>query len=371
MHSDNSAIKLPIFEGENYHLWPTRMEAYLDTHDLWEAVEDDYEVEPLPDNPTLAQIRNHKERKQRKSKAKSYLFSAVSEAIFTRIMALKSAKAIWDFLKQEYEGNEKVKGMQVLNLIREFEMQRMKESETIKEYADKLLSIVNNVRLLGGEFSDIRIVRKCPVTVPERFESTISSLENSKDMSTITLSAQIPRKFDFQTTKASITIPPIPKSNLSGFIFCTIVSKCFHVHNLPLNCVIFEHGKEVDRCFVIHDAYIGALISDHVLICWHPYNRQKLGSNDCNLSFQFMHQDLNEELWWSTEGIKGCGILPVYNLEHKSDLDGREIGKLKFSAQYSDRCEGISSNNENEDDQKHPCCSIGLFLRNLLRGSQE
>ncbi|KAK2434095.1 hypothetical protein QL285_019281 [Trifolium repens] len=188
MYSDNLAIKLPIFEGENYHLWATRMEAYLDANDLWEAVEDEYVVDPLPDNPTIAQIRNHKERKQRKSKAKSYLFSAVSEAIFTRVMTLKSAKAIWDFLKQEYEGNEKVKGMQVLNLIREFEMQRMKESETIKEYSDKLLSIVNNVRLLGTEFSDTRIVQKILVTVPERFESTISSLENSKDLSNITLS---------------------------------------------------------------------------------------------------------------------------------------------------------------------------------------
>lgn len=129
------------------------MEAYLDASDLWEAIEEDYVIDPLPDNPKLAQIRNHKERKQRKSKAKSCLFSAVSQAIFTKIMTLKSAKAIWDFLKQEYEGNEKVKGMQVLNLIREFEMQQMKESETIKEYSDRLLSIVNKVRLLGTEFS--------------------------------------------------------------------------------------------------------------------------------------------------------------------------------------------------------------------------
>ncbi|GAU40892.1 hypothetical protein TSUD_296970 [Trifolium subterraneum] len=164
------------------------MEAYLDASDLWEAVEDEYMIDPLPENPTLAQIKNHKVKKHRKSKAKSYLFSAVSEEIFTRIMTLKSAKEIWDFLKQEYEGNEKIKGMQVLNLIREFEMQQMKESETMKEYSDKLLSIVNNVRLLGTEFSDTRIVQKILVTVPERFESTILSLENSKDLSNITLS---------------------------------------------------------------------------------------------------------------------------------------------------------------------------------------
>jgi len=39
-------------------------------------------------------------------------------------------------------------------------MIKMKETETIKEYADKLLGIVNKVRLLGNDFSDERIVQK-------------------------------------------------------------------------------------------------------------------------------------------------------------------------------------------------------------------
>jgi len=33
--------------------------------------------------------------------------------------------------KAEYEGDERIRGMQVLNLIREFELQRMKESESV------------------------------------------------------------------------------------------------------------------------------------------------------------------------------------------------------------------------------------------------
>ena len=94
MQSDNLAQTLPAFDGENYHLWAIRMEAFLDASDLWEAVEEDYEVAPLPENPTLNQIRYHKERKQQKSKAKSCLFSAVSPTIFTRIVTLKSAKDI-------------------------------------------------------------------------------------------------------------------------------------------------------------------------------------------------------------------------------------------------------------------------------------
>lgn len=56
-------------------------------------------------------------------------------------------KEIWDFLKKEYEDDGRIKGMKMLNLIWEFEMQRMKESETMNEYSDRLLSIVNQVRL--------------------------------------------------------------------------------------------------------------------------------------------------------------------------------------------------------------------------------
>jgi len=111
--------------------------------------------------------------------------------IMTRIMTLKSPKEIWEYLKAEYEGNEKIRGMKVLNLIREFEMQRMKESETIKEYSNKLLGIANKIKLLGKEFPDSRLVEKILVTVPERYEASIASLENTKDLSTITFTEVI------------------------------------------------------------------------------------------------------------------------------------------------------------------------------------
>ncbi|XP_052171634.1 uncharacterized protein LOC127787610 [Diospyros lotus] len=124
------------------------MEVHLKAQDLWEATEQDYEVVDLPTNPTMNQIKIHKERKTRKAKTMAYLCAAISPNIFTKIMNLSSAKTIWDHLKEEYQGNERVKNMQVLNLIREFEMQRMKESETVKEYIDMLLSLANKLRLL-------------------------------------------------------------------------------------------------------------------------------------------------------------------------------------------------------------------------------
>ena len=182
-----SHVAPPIFDGDNYQAWAVRMTVHLEALDLWEAIEEDYDVPPLPANPTMTQLKTHKERKTRKSKAKAYLFFVVSSTIFTRIMNLESAKDIWDHLKKEYQGNERTKNMQVLNLIREFEMLKMKETETIKDYSDKLLGIVNKVRLLGKDFSDERIVQKILITLPEKYVSKISSLEESKDLSSISL----------------------------------------------------------------------------------------------------------------------------------------------------------------------------------------
>ncbi|XP_015896297.2 uncharacterized protein LOC107430027 [Ziziphus jujuba] len=173
-----SHVVPPVFDGDNYQAWAIKMIVHLEALDLWEAVEEDYDVPPLPANPTMTQMKAHKERKTKKSKAKACLFFAVSSTIFTRIMNLQLAKAIWDYLKNDYQGNERIKNMQVLNLIREFEMLKMKETETIKDYFDKLL---------GKDFSDERIVQKILMTLPEKYESKISSLEESKDLSSISL----------------------------------------------------------------------------------------------------------------------------------------------------------------------------------------
>ncbi|XP_038902464.1 uncharacterized protein LOC120089115 [Benincasa hispida] len=135
----------------------------------------------------MAQIKLQKEKKTRKSKEKACLFAVVSSTIFTPIMTLKYAYEIWNYLKSEYEGDARIKGMCVLNLIREFELERMTETKSIKEYSDRLLGIANRIKLLGSTFKDSRIVEKILVTVPENFEASISTLENTKDLTQITL----------------------------------------------------------------------------------------------------------------------------------------------------------------------------------------
>ncbi|XP_059310118.1 uncharacterized protein LOC132061292 [Lycium ferocissimum] len=109
---------------------------------LWKKIMKLIHCQTIPPWPKSRATRN---RKPGSPKRKT-LFVVVSTTIFTRIMSLTSPKEIWDYLKKEYVGDERIRGMQVLNLIREFELQRMKESETIKEYTDRLLGILNKAQ---------------------------------------------------------------------------------------------------------------------------------------------------------------------------------------------------------------------------------
>ena len=81
----------------------------------------------------------------KKAKARSCLFVGVSQMIFTRIMTLKTPKVIWDYLKEEYAGDDRIRSMQVLNLRREFELQRMNEVVSTPEISMGKMTINENI----------------------------------------------------------------------------------------------------------------------------------------------------------------------------------------------------------------------------------
>ena len=66
MDGDTSFLSVPVFNGDNYQAWAIRMIVHLEALDLWEAIEEDYEVPPLGDNPSINQMKIHREIKTRK-----------------------------------------------------------------------------------------------------------------------------------------------------------------------------------------------------------------------------------------------------------------------------------------------------------------
>lgn len=81
----------PVFDGINYQAWDVRMKAYLDANNIWNVVEQEYETQPLLDDPIISQIKNQRQEQ---------VCLQLSHLLFfflTKIMTLKTTKAIWDF----------------------------------------------------------------------------------------------------------------------------------------------------------------------------------------------------------------------------------------------------------------------------------
>ncbi|KAH1057547.1 hypothetical protein J1N35_035612 [Gossypium stocksii] len=159
----------PVFNGEGFHIWQVKMRTYLQAFDLWEVVNSDAEPAPLRANPMVAQIRQYADKRTK------------------RIMECETPKQAWDKLKEEFQGTERTRQQQLLNLRRDFENLKMREEETVKQYSDRIMAVVNSIRLLGEQFDEARIVEKVLSTLPERYEAKISSLEDSRDLTSISL----------------------------------------------------------------------------------------------------------------------------------------------------------------------------------------
>ncbi|KAG8479817.1 hypothetical protein CXB51_029556 [Gossypium anomalum] len=100
-------------------------------------------------------------------------------------------------------GSDKTRQQQVINLRRDFENLKMKESESIKQNSDRIIATVNSIRLLGEDFSDSRVVEKVITTLSDRFESKISSLEDSRDLTTISLSELVNSLYALEQRRAN------------------------------------------------------------------------------------------------------------------------------------------------------------------------
>ncbi|KAJ6701195.1 hypothetical protein OIU74_012532 [Salix koriyanagi] len=141
------------------------MKFFLRSQGLWNIVETDADPIPLNEDPTLAQMKVFEEEKLKKDKAITCLHSGVADHIFTKIMNLETPKQIWDKLQVEFEGGSRDK--------------------------TRLMNVVNQMRLLGETFEDHKIVEKLMMSVPEKFEAKISTIEESCDLQNLPIAELI------------------------------------------------------------------------------------------------------------------------------------------------------------------------------------
>lgn len=179
---------IPKFDGDFEH-WSMLMENLIRSKEWWDLIEEGY-VEPARGVIlTGAQRQELAEKKLKDLKVKNYLFQAIDKSILKTIIQKDTAKQMWDSLKTKYQGNERVKRAQLQRLRREFEVLEMKEAETITEYFGRVLLVATDMRNVGEDMPDNKIVEKILRTLSEKFTYIVCSIEESKDIESLSVDA--------------------------------------------------------------------------------------------------------------------------------------------------------------------------------------
>lgn len=80
--------------------------------------------------------------------------------IFETILQKEISKQIWDSMKLDYQGIEKVKRSQLQALQRDFESLHMNIGESITDYFSRTMTIANNMQIRGDKLEDIVVIEK-------------------------------------------------------------------------------------------------------------------------------------------------------------------------------------------------------------------
>ncbi|XP_024959017.1 uncharacterized protein LOC112499990 [Cynara cardunculus var. scolymus] len=85
------------------------------------------------------------------------------------------------------QGSQKVQRSQLQALRREFEVPKMKESETITNYFGRVMCVANNMRNNGEILKDNQIFEKILRTLTERFIYIIVSIKEAKNIDRLSM----------------------------------------------------------------------------------------------------------------------------------------------------------------------------------------
>ena len=165
----STSIQCPMLNNANYTVWCMRMEAALRVHKVWQLIDPESENEEKND---LAQ---------------ALLFQSIPESLTLQVGKLITAKEVWDKIQSRNLGAERVKEAKLQTLMAEFDRLKMKDTETIDEFAGKLSEIQTKSASLGEDIEEPKIVKKFLKSLPrKKYIPIVAALEQVLDLKNTT-----------------------------------------------------------------------------------------------------------------------------------------------------------------------------------------
>ena len=107
--------------------------------------------------------------------------------MFQKIMITSSEKEACETLATSYQGMAKVNIVKFKNTRRDFESLQLKEIEDIDSFMNRVMSIVNQLKIYGEDVKDQTVIEKVLRSLSTKFDVVVATIEEVKDLEKLTV----------------------------------------------------------------------------------------------------------------------------------------------------------------------------------------
>jgi Fe-S cluster biosynthesis and repair protein YggX len=161
---------------DNYTEWAMLMQCNYEALEIWGVIDLGTGVKRTQDRQAM-----------------SALPRSVPKEMWQSLGRKATVKEAWEAVKTMRIGADRVKEVNAQRLLKEFENIAFKDGESIDDFGMRITNLVGNLKTLGENIEDVRVVKKFLRVVPPRFQQVVVSLEMFVDLKTLTVEELIGR----------------------------------------------------------------------------------------------------------------------------------------------------------------------------------
>ncbi|UYV73744.1 hypothetical protein LAZ67_11000678, partial [Cordylochernes scorpioides] len=166
--------KIELFTNSNYAIWSIKIEALLDSRDIFDDVINN--PKPTKDDKN-GDAFNEWTKKNKQALGIIILSLSSDQAIAYK--GIKNAQELWNAIKLRYEGEAEDKSM---NLMLELTRLKKKYDESIEGYLTRSQGISRQLIEMGKAITDKKIIRYILEGLPDKYNNVITSILANRNM---------------------------------------------------------------------------------------------------------------------------------------------------------------------------------------------
>jgi hypothetical protein len=141
------AVKLVVFNGEDFGYWKNRTRNYLlsQGRTIWKIVQEAYVIPDTLDHVTQGELQRY----ENNYKTLNLITTALGRNVYDRVAHLKMAHDVWLKLCNTYESSSEIKSSRRDTYSRQYQTFSQKPEEFIDNCFARFESIVSSLRSYG------------------------------------------------------------------------------------------------------------------------------------------------------------------------------------------------------------------------------